>query len=80
MRSLFPKVESLANDVEDRSCDVSFLSEVWEKADSKRHAFKIAKLFELRGLKYISTPRELINVEVVELPFWLIHLVITLQN
>ena len=57
MRSLMPKVKSLAADMSDRECSVSFLSEVWEKFGSKKHKAKIEELFELNGLKYISTPR-----------------------
>ena len=42
--------------MEDRCCSISFLTEVWQKAENKKHQFKIEELFEMRGLKYISTP------------------------
>jgi hypothetical protein len=36
---------------------LSFLTEVWQKSENKKHQFKIEELLELKGLKYISTPR-----------------------
>ena len=57
MRSLIPKIGHFGADMEDRNCDLSFLSEVWEKSENKRHQFKLEELFELKGMKYISTPR-----------------------
>ena len=32
-------------------------TEVWHKSENKKHQFKIEELLELKGLKYISTPR-----------------------
>ena len=57
MRSLMPKIFNLGIDMEDRNCSISFLTEVWQKSESKKHQFKIEALFELKGMKYISTPR-----------------------
>ena len=57
MRSVMPKLFNLGTDMIDRNCSISFLTEVWQKAENKKHQFKIEELFELRGLKYISTPR-----------------------
>ena len=34
-----------------------YLTEVWTKSENKNHQFKTEELFELKGLKYISTPR-----------------------
>ena len=52
-----PKVSSFCTDMKDRLCSLSFLSEVWQKAENKKHNFKIEKMFEMEGLAYISTPR-----------------------
>ena len=57
MRSLMAKSSSLAEDMWDRSTDISFLSEIWEQSENKRHQHKIEELYELKGYKYISTPR-----------------------
>ena len=57
MRSLVPKICSLGADMLDRQCSLSFLVEIWQKTESKKHQFKIEELFEMRGIKYISTPR-----------------------
>ena len=57
VRPLMPKNENLAQDIEDRNCSISLLTEVWEKAENKKHQYKIEELFEMKGLKYISTPR-----------------------
>ena len=57
MRSLWSKSSNFGTDMLDRSCSVSFLSEVWQRAENKKHQYKIEELFEIRGLKYISTPR-----------------------
>ena len=57
VRSLMPKVNSFAEDMLDRSCQLSFLTEIWTKSENRRHQFKIEELYEMKGLKYISTPR-----------------------
>ena len=57
MRSLMPKVDNFANDVLERNIDIAFLGEVWEKENDKSHKNKIERLLELKGIKYISTPR-----------------------
>ena len=56
MRSLMPKLKNFGLDMHDRDSDISFLTEVWEKAENKRHQLKIEELFEMKCLKYISTP------------------------
>ena len=56
-RSLFPKISSLVTDIEERSIDVCFITEVWESITNKKHQMKIEELFEMNGIKYISTPR-----------------------
>ena len=58
LRSLFPKAGNLSTDILERSIDVSFCSEIWEQVDNKVHQFEIEKLLELKGLKYLSTPRK----------------------
>ena len=40
-----------------RDIDIYFLSEVWEKEDDKFHRLNIEINLEMKGLKYISTPR-----------------------
>ena len=57
MRSIWSKINNLAEDIEDRNVDISFLSEVWEKKESKRHQQGIENLLEMKGISYISTPR-----------------------
>ena len=52
-----PKCENFGIDMENRNCSLSFLTEVWQRSENKKHQFKIEELFELKGLKYISTPR-----------------------
>ena len=52
-----PKVNNFATDMDDRNCSLSFLTEVWEKSENKKHQSKLEEMFELKGLKYISTPR-----------------------
>ena len=57
MRSLIPKIENFGRDFQDRMCNLAFLCEIWEKSENKQHQFKIEELLEIRGIKYISTPR-----------------------
>ena len=57
MRSIISKIKMLATDLTDRSCSLALLSEIWEKVDNKKHQYKIKELFEMWGLKYISTLR-----------------------
>ena len=57
MRSLWSKYESLAEDIHERESDLNFLTEIWEVKENKKHQFKLEALLEMRGIKYISTPR-----------------------
>ena len=57
MRSIFPKLDSYAEDFNERAIGLSFLSEIWEKSSNKKHQLKLQELFELKGILYISTPR-----------------------
>jgi hypothetical protein len=56
-RSLWAKQLSLAEDMDMRNTDVAILTEVWEKAESKKHQAAIEGLLEKSGIKYVSTPR-----------------------
>ena len=51
------KIGNFGSDMQDRNCGISFLTEVWEKSENRKHQFKIEELFEMKGMKYISTPR-----------------------
>ena len=37
MRSFLPKIENFGIDMHDRNCSLSFLTEVWEKSENKKH-------------------------------------------
>ena len=56
-RSAWSKLTSLAEDMQMRSSDLCFLTEVWEQAENRRHKDAIEELLELQGIKYVSTPR-----------------------
>ena len=53
MRSICSKINNLADDINMRETDLCFLTEVWEKKESR----KIEDMFKMKGIKYISTPR-----------------------
>ena len=57
IRALFSKIGNFALDMAERESDVSFITEVWQKKENKKHQFKLEELLELKGIKYISTPR-----------------------
>ena len=57
VRSAWSKWSNIAEDMEMRETDVSFLTEVWEKSEHKKHQKAIESMFELKGIKYVSTPR-----------------------
>ena len=57
MRSLWSKINNLAEDILERSVDISFLSEVWEKKEKLSHQASIEEMLEMKGISYISTPR-----------------------
>ena len=57
VRSLIPKVGNFSLDMKERTTDISFITEIWEKSENKKHQFKLEELFEMEGVKYISTPR-----------------------
>ena len=45
-------------DMLERFISLSFILEIWERADKKQHCLEIEKMLEMNGLKYISTPRK----------------------
>ena len=57
MRSLIPKIGNFSLDMKERAVDISFLTEVWQQAENKKHQFKLEELLEMEGVQYISTPR-----------------------
>ena len=52
-----PKIQSLKNDLLERSVGVGFLQETWEQSENKFHMYEIEKLLEIDGFQYISAPR-----------------------
>ena len=57
VRSLWSKTSNLSEDINERESDLIFLTEVWEKRENKKHQNKLTEMFEMSGIKYISTPR-----------------------
>ena len=55
--SAWAKWNNIAEDIENRETDVCFLTEVWEKAESKKHQKAAESMLEMKGIKYVSTPR-----------------------
>ena len=50
-RSFFPKVGNFKTDMFEKSIDVAFCCELWEKSEDKQHNLEIEKMMELDGLK-----------------------------
>ena len=44
MRSIWLKFKNFFIDLNDRDCSVSFVTEVWEKLENKKHQNKIEEL------------------------------------
>ena len=57
VRSLWPKVKHVTEDIHEREIGLALLTEVWQKKDKKKQIFDIEKLLHMEGLKYISTTR-----------------------
>ena len=57
MRSAWSKLDSLAEDMEMRTTDLCFLTEIWQEAENRKHQEAIEELLEIHGVKYVSTPR-----------------------
>ena len=57
VRSFWSKISNFSLDMNERLCDASFLTEVWEKKENRKHQMKLEEMLEMRGIKYISTPR-----------------------
>ena len=57
VRSAWSKWSNISEDMEMRDTDVSFLTEVWEKSEHKKHQKAIESMLEIKGIKYVSTPR-----------------------
>ena len=43
-RALFSKIGNFALDMKERESDISFLTEVWEKKEKKKHQLKLEEL------------------------------------
>ena len=56
-RSIFPKNQSVVEDMRMRSINCILASESWEKAASKKLQKEVERLFEIEGLKMISKAR-----------------------
>ena len=57
MRSAWSKLDNLAEDMDMRTTDLCFLTEVWQEAENRKHQEAIEKLLETHSVKYVSTPR-----------------------
>jgi hypothetical protein len=57
VRSACSKWNNISEDIKMRETDLCFLTEVWQKAENKKHQKAIESMLELTGIKYISTPR-----------------------
>ena len=57
VRSAWSKLRNLSDDMDMRDTDLCFLTEVWEKAENKKHRDAIEEMLEMKGIKYVSTPR-----------------------
>ena len=57
VRSAWSKWSNIAEDIDIRETDLSFYTEIWQKSENKKHQKAIESIFELKGIKYISTPR-----------------------
>ena len=51
MRSIWGKLNSLADDVKERAGEVIFLCEVWEKSENKKHREKLEELLEMKTIQ-----------------------------
>ena len=54
LRSLFPKINNLKDDIVERGVDCAFLSEIWEHSENETHQYELDKLLQLHGLQYFS--------------------------
>ena len=58
MRAARAKLRSLAEDIEMRDCQLSFLCEIWEKSDCKNFQGKVEEILEMSNIQYLSNPRQ----------------------
>ena len=57
MRSIWSKLSSLSEDMDERCTDFTILSEVCEKKESTKHKQRIEEVFEMKDMHYFSTAR-----------------------
>ena len=57
VRSLKPRINSYVKDLLESEISVGLISELWEKEDDRQFQDSIERIFEMKGMKYISTPR-----------------------
>ena len=57
MRSVWSKLSNLVEDVQERNCDFSILTEVWESKCKKKHQEALEEVCQMEGFRYFSTPR-----------------------
>ena len=56
-RSVFPKFNSLIDELIECEMHIGLHSEIWEEKEKVEHKNKIEEAFELHGILYISNPR-----------------------
>ena len=54
MRSIFPKVRNLINDMKKRDIGLYLYTEMWQNTSKKKQNLK---MLQMEGMKYISTQR-----------------------
>ena len=64
LRSILGKLNSFSDDMHERDCTVSFLSEIWEKRDSKEHKKKIEEMLEMKNISYMMQQQLLVGTRI----------------
>ena len=59
VRSLRPRINSFSKDMIESKISLSLICEIWEKPEDVNYQQAIEQIFELKGIKYISTPRHI---------------------
>ena len=57
VRSAFNKLESISLEILEEKVDICFLTELWQDESNALHSNRLERMFQMKGLETVSTPR-----------------------
>ena len=57
VRSAFPKLQSICDEILEREATISFLTEIWQDINNPMHSNQLERALQLQGIEIITNPR-----------------------